>query len=148
MAIVVAPLTTVMMTSFDQGKAGIASGINNAASRTAGLIAVALFGALVTVIFTISLDARISELELPDAALAALAQQHNLLTAGGAPEGLTEDLSLAVERALDESLLSGTRAAMILSALLAFASAGFAALMIRYKPAPAASGSTGPSRVG
>ena len=135
MAIVVAPLTTVVMTSFDDSKAGVASGINNAASRTAGLVAVALFGALVTVVFNLGLDARIAELMLPAGVSAALAAQENLMTAARIPAGLGDEMSLALENAIDQSLLAGVRAAMVLSAALAFASAAFAALMIRYKPA-------------
>ncbi len=37
----VAPLTVTLLASVDSGKAGLASGINNAAARAAGLVAVA-----------------------------------------------------------------------------------------------------------
>lgn len=51
MALVVAPLTTAVMNAAPDEKSGAASGINNAASRLAGLFAVALLGALATFVF-------------------------------------------------------------------------------------------------
>jgi predicted MFS family arabinose efflux permease len=51
MAAVVSPLTTVVMNSAPDEQSGAASGINNAASRIAGLIAVAVLGALAGLVF-------------------------------------------------------------------------------------------------
>jgi hypothetical protein len=52
MGLVVSPLSTAVMTSVSDHDTGVASGVNNAVARVAGLFAVATMGALVAMVFS------------------------------------------------------------------------------------------------
>jgi len=56
MAVTVAPLTTVVMSSVDQEHAGTASGINNAVARVAGVVAIAVLGIVMVAAFSSHLN--------------------------------------------------------------------------------------------
>jgi EmrB/QacA subfamily drug resistance transporter len=59
MSMLVAPLTASVLADADQEHAGIASGVNNAISRVAGLVAIAALGAVVAAQFGSALDDRL-----------------------------------------------------------------------------------------
>jgi hypothetical protein len=73
MSFVVSPLSTAVMTSVEDHDTGVASGVNNAVARVAGLFAVATMGAVAAVVFTGSLDGFAEQAiffgEKPEAAL-------------------------------------------------------------------------------
>src|SRR5678815_2829081 len=75
MAISVAPLTTTVMGSVDSEQAGVASGINNAVSRAAGLMAIAVFGVVMLHSFGQVLDTKLSEIQVSDEVRIALKEQ-------------------------------------------------------------------------
>src|SRR5438270_1516450 len=81
MAISVAPLTTTVMNSVRQNRAGIASGINNAVSRTAGLLAIAVLGLIMFHAFNLCLDARLNQIGIPAQARQVLNDQRVKLAA-------------------------------------------------------------------
>ena len=137
MAISVAPLTTVVMNAVEEQFAGLASGINNAVSRVAGLIAVALLGVFVLVVFNAGLDTRLAVLDVEPAVQEALAAERIKLAGAQVPAGIDGELRAALERAIAESFVAGFRLIMLIGAGLALCSAVAAALMIQGQRAPA-----------
>src|SRR5215469_9005830 len=103
MAISVAPLTTTVMNSVEQRHAGIASGINNAVSRIAALLAVAVFGAMLNGLFQSSLNHRLGVLPLPATVRANVERQRLKLAA-------IETTDAAARQAIEDSFVSAYRA--------------------------------------
>ena len=130
MATTVAPLTTVVMSSVEQQAAGAASGVNNAVSRVAALLAIALLGIVMAYAFDRALEDRLGALSLLADAVQAVEQQRDKLGGIELPPGIEPPLRDALQRAIGESFVYGFRVMMILGAVLAFASAGLALVRI------------------
>jgi EmrB/QacA subfamily drug resistance transporter len=116
MAISVAPLTTTVMNAVPQSQAGIASGINNAVSRIASLLAVAVFGLMLYAGFNHALDRRLDALSLAPAERHDVDRLRPNLAA-------TETANPLVNRAIAESFLSGYRIVLWAAIGLVIASA-------------------------
>ena len=117
MAISVAPLTTTVMNSVAQKRAGVASGINNAVSRVAGLLAIAVFGIIMLQAFNHALEANLSG--LPSSIRQAVDQQRTKLAAVDVPQDIAPATGLQLRDAIDRSFVVGFRAVMFTGALLA-----------------------------
>lgn len=59
LALTVAPLTATVLSDADQNHSGVASGVNNAVARVAGLLAIAAVGAFVSAEFISTVDDRV-----------------------------------------------------------------------------------------
>ena len=133
MAVSVAPLTTTVMGAVDVQRAGIASGVNNAVSRAAGLIAIAVLGIVILSVFESSLDSHLAALHLASATQQMIETQRTRLVGITIPAGVSNSLHAALERAIDESFVAGFRVVMLIGAALAAASALSALLLIEGK---------------
>jgi EmrB/QacA subfamily drug resistance transporter len=128
MTISVAPLTTTVMNAVPQSESGLASGINNAVSRLASLLAVAVFGAILVTVFNRALTRSLDKLALPPNVRAQIDAARPLLAA-------TRNPSPAVQRAITDSFIAGYHSVIWIAAALAAVSAVAAWLFIE----PAAS---------
>jgi EmrB/QacA subfamily drug resistance transporter len=131
MAISVAPLTTTVMNSVSENRAGIASGVNNAVSRTAGLLAVAVFGLIMFHSFNSGLDRQLDQIPVPIEIRQALNTERIKLAAAEIPRSVNEETRIALRQAINECFVSGFRRVMLVGASLALAGAAIAWLMIR-----------------
>ncbi|HEY0405534.1 MAG TPA: MFS transporter [Pyrinomonadaceae bacterium] len=136
MAASVAPLTTTVMGAVDERHVGIASGINNAVSRTAGLISIAVFGIVMTGAFARNFNYSLRPLDLSVETRAALEAQTSRLATITIPESLNVETKQAVKDAVEESFVSGFRIVILIAASLAFASGLFAWLLIEGRTRP------------
>ena len=123
MAVSVAPLTTAVMTAVPRSHAGEASGINNAVSRVAGLLAVAIFGLILYNTFNHSLDRRLDALGLSRDQRQQIDQQRPKLAAAQAGDP-------RAQQAIAESFVDGYRVVLSIAVGLAVASALSASVLI------------------
>ncbi|MCG8695604.1 MAG: MFS transporter, partial [Minwuiales bacterium] len=135
MAIAVPPLTTVVLGAADERRAGVASGINNAIARVAGLVAIAVMGIVLLGAFNANLDAALAGVDLPAAARQALMDGRAGLAAMPIPDGLGDAGAAAVRAAIDGAFVSGFRLVMLVAAGLALAGAVGAWLTVPPKQA-------------
>lgn len=134
MAVSVAPLTTTVMSSVARDRVGVASGINNAVSRAAGLLAIAVLGIVILHIFDRSLDSRLARLDLSASIQQSLNAQRGRLAGVELPESIPARTRELLMDAINRSFIDGFRGVMLAGAALALGSAVTALLLIRGDP--------------
>jgi EmrB/QacA subfamily drug resistance transporter len=125
MATLVAPLTTTVMGAVDRQHAGVASGINNAVARVAGLLAIAVLGFVLVRTFDAGLRSRLDGMALSSSVRAAVDRELPRM-AGADLRSLAsiDDASqAAVRSAIDTAFVSAFRLVMIAAAGLAVVAA-------------------------
>ena len=133
MAISVAPLTTAVMGSVDTQHVGTASGVNNAVSRTAGLLAIAVLGIVILAVFSNSLLSQLALVQIPAGTYNIIVAQEIKLVGIDIPTGLSSSTHAAIQQAISESFVTGFRVVMLIASGLALASSLCSLLLIEGK---------------
>jgi hypothetical protein len=134
MAITVAPLTTTVMNAVGPDRAGVASGVNNAVSRAAALLAIAVFGALLAWAFDHALSTRLAGLALAPELQTSLQAQREKLAGLAIPAGVDTATASVLRHAVGDAFVAGFRWVMGVCAVLALLSALSAWVLIDGKP--------------
>ncbi len=126
----VAPLTTTVMNSVDASHAGSGSGINNAVSRVAGLLSVAVLG---IVLVSASHDALGSaERGVPLSQQTKAAIEADSLLSGHAPDrGIPPAERRAAQHVVNVAYTAGFRDVMLICAALSLGAAALAFVLLR-----------------
>jgi EmrB/QacA subfamily drug resistance transporter len=118
----VAPLTTTVLNSVDEHNAGIASGVNNAIARVAGLLTIAVLGAVVSGQFGSSLQDHLATAKLsPQAAHVVSSAKSRPLAGGDEAKRLPGSERSTVGAAIEDSSRDAFQIAVVIAACLMFA---------------------------
>lgn len=142
MTVTVAPLTTTVMNSVEQHTAGIASGINNAVSRTAGLMAIAVMGLVMSGVFSGSLVQQLDSLPLSASLRRTIEARSGSLAGITLPTDIGNSTRALLQHAIDQAFVNGFRTVVLICAGLALASAIAAGLLIEGKQPASTSAET------
>ena len=143
MTITISPLTTTVMNALGESLAGTASGVNNAVSRAAGLLAIAALGAVLAQVFEARLHDGLAHAGLPAGLADAVFEQRRKLAAIAPPPGAASAVATRIHAVVGTAFVAGFRAVMLAGAGLALASAASAWWLISARKHPA--DSKGPS---
>jgi hypothetical protein len=130
MAVTVAPLTTTVMNAVEVSHAGIASGINNAVSRAAGLVAIAVMSVPLQFVFNQQVERGLADVGLRAEIVTAVRAQRAMLASAEPPSSASPEERRAIQRVIASAFVAGFRVVVLAAAGLALASAVTAALTI------------------
>lgn len=130
MAVVIAPLTKSALLVKEE-LSGSASGVNNAVSRIAGLLAVALLGAVLAMVFSTKLQDSLNKVDLSQKERQEILIQKDKILAIALPKDLGEEKRIQAKKAIDLSFLEGFRIVMGINAFLALLASIISFALIR-----------------
>jgi EmrB/QacA subfamily drug resistance transporter len=133
MAVSVAPLTTTVMNAVPEKRAGVASGVNNAVSRIAALLGIAVLGIVIVRSFNSELDRRLARIDIVPEVRLWIDEQRVRLAGAELASSIDAQTRAALKQTINESFVFGFRVVMLTAVGLALVSAWIAFTMIENK---------------
>jgi hypothetical protein len=130
MGLAIAPLTTTVMRSMGERRAGLASGLNSTLSRLSNVLGVAVLGPITMMAMSHSLRDRLQASPMPPEAQAALLADAAKFALLQPADRLAANASAAAHAIVRQSFVDGFRCAAWLSAAAALVSTVVAASML------------------
>jgi EmrB/QacA subfamily drug resistance transporter len=130
-ALTVPALSSLVIGTAYAGGISLASAINSAISRVAGVTAVAAMGSLLLLSFSAELERRMAPLNLPVTVREQVWADRGALASVRIPEGLSPKQAASLRDAVKWSFVSGFRRLLAVAAFAAVLAAVSAALLIR-----------------
>jgi len=131
MSLSAAPISTTVMGAVEGRHAGLASGVNNATSRVAAVLSIAILGPITVAAFAASLEPRLAALDLAPGVTSAMLAARADLAALPIPDAVAGGLRETVDRLLKLAFVDAYRVAMLTCAASAGAAFVSALLLIR-----------------
>jgi len=118
LSMTVAPLTSTVLADADESNAGIASGVNNAIARVAGLVAIAAVGAVVAASFSSRLEDEVGDQANRPQVAAALEDAKDQPLSAVEVQGVPEDVQSSVRDAAEDASVGAFRVGVGIATLL------------------------------
>ncbi len=133
MGITVAPLTTAVMGALPEDNSGIASGVNNTVARAAGVLAIALLGAVALFSFQKSVENEISIMDISSVMKNKIRLESSKFTAAEVPDGLSDQNKVIVKRHLNKSFIDAFNRVVYVASVLCLLGSVMASIFLRGK---------------
>jgi len=136
--ITVTPLSATVIASVSSDHMGLASGINSAVCRLAGVLAIAILGPIALISFSQSVESHVAILDLSTEAKVALAAEAANLGGAKALPGFTATTTATVKKSIQLAFVDTFRLLSLLAAALTWLCALIAAFMFEDRRLPGA----------
>ncbi|MFL5870412.1 MAG: MFS transporter [Solirubrobacterales bacterium] len=136
LSMTVAPLTTTVLDSVEERHVGVASGVNNAVARVAGVLAIAALGAVISAQFTSSLDEKVTGEPLSSQARSAVGDAKDQPLSGGDVSNVPQAEAGQLDGDIHSASESAFHLGMLLGAALMTAGGVIALVAVRNPERP------------